>query len=184
MSTRDFLVERIFKSLKMKDTGYNLTKEQQSRVVILTTKNKEEILVNSENQPTMEGNTIWSGVNGLFSTASDYMTFCQMIMNYGKWNGIELLSRKTVELMTYNHVGELFNGKGLGFGYGFAVMTDVSETNLLGSNGSYWWGGAFNTHFFIDPHEKMISIFMTQFQPYTNYYHEKMKQLVYQAIVD
>ena len=63
-------------------------------------------------------------------------------------------------------------------------MMYVSETNLSGSNGSYLWGGAFNTPFFINPNEKMISILLTQFNPYTNYYHNKMKQLVYQAIVD
>jgi CubicO group peptidase (beta-lactamase class C family) len=150
----------------------------------LTSKNEEGVLVKSSYQPEMKGNTIWSGVNGLYSTASDYMTFCQMVMNYGKWNGMQFLSRKTIELMLCNHVGDLFPGQGVGFGYGFAVMMDVSETNLSGSNGSFWLGGAFNTHFFIDPKEKMISIFMTQFNPYTNYYHNKMKQLVYQAIVD
>jgi len=184
MSTNDFLESKIFKPLNMKDTGYNLTKEQQARVVKVTNKNDKENLINSEYQPPMENNTIWSGVNGLFSTASDYMTFCQMVMNNGQWNGTQFLSRKTIELMTQNHVGDKFPDQGVGFGYGFAVMLDVSKTDLLGSNGNIWWGGAFNTHFFIDPEEKLIAIFMTQLNPYTNYYHDKMKQLVYQAIVD
>ena len=184
MSTNDFLESKIFKPLNMKDTGYNLTKEQQARVVKVTNKNDKENLINSEYQPPMENNTIWSGVNGLFSTASDYMTFCQMVMNNGQWNGTQFLSRKTIELMTQNHVGDKFPDQGVGFGYGFAVMLDVSKTDLLGSNGNIWWGGAFNTHFFIDPEEKLIAIFMTQLNPYTNYYHNKMKQLVYQAIVD
>jgi len=184
MSTNDFLETRIFKPLKMKDTGYNLSKEQQGRVVKVTNKNNEGNLTNSDYQPPMKKNTIWSGVNGLFSTTSDYMTFCQMIMNNGQWNGTQFLSRKTIELMTQNHVGDKYPGAGVGFGYGFAVMLDVSKTNLLGSNGNIWWGGAFNTHFFIDPKEKLISIFMTQLNPYTNYYHDKMKQLVYQAIID
>jgi len=184
MSTNDFLETRIFKPLKMKDTGYNLSKEQQGRVVKVTNKNNEGNLTNSDYQPPMKKNTIWSGVNGLFSTTSDYMTFCQMIMNNGQWNGTQFLSRKTIELMTQNHVGDKYPAAGVGFGYGFAVMLDVSKTNLLGSNGNIWWGGAFNTHFFIDPKEKLISIFMTQLNPYTNYYHDKMKQLVYQAIID
>ena len=183
-STQDFLAERIFQPLGMKDTGYNLTKEQQSRVVKVHSKNKEGVLVNSANQPKMEGNTIWSGVNGLFSTTSDYMSFCQMLLNGGKWNGKQFLSRKTIELMTYNHVGKLYSRPGEGFGYGFAVMMDVAESNLLGSNGIFYWAGAFNTHFFIDPKEKMVSIFMTQDEPFTNYYHDKMRQMVYQAIVD
>ena len=184
MTTNDFLETRIFKPLNMKDTGYNLTEQQQARVVKVTNKNDKGNLINSDYQPPAKKNTIWSGVNGLFSTTSDYMTFCQMIMNNGQWNGTQFLSRKTIELMTQNHVGNKYPAEGVGFGYGFAVMLDVSKTNLLGSNGNIWWGGAFNTHFFIDPKEKLISIFMTQLNPYTNYYHDKMKQLVYQAIVD
>ena len=184
MTTNDFLETRIFKPLNMKDTGYNLTEQQQARVVKVTNKNDKGNLINSDYQPPMKKNTIWSGVNGLFSTTSDYMTFCQMIMNNGQWNGTQFLSRKTIELMTQNHVGDKYPAEGVGFGYGFAVMLDVSKTDLLGSNGNIWWGGAFNTHFFIDPKEKLISIFMTQLNPYTNYYHDKMKQLVYQAIVD
>ena len=184
MTTNDFLETRIFKPLNMKDTGYNLTEQQQARVVKVTNKNDKGNLINSDYQPPMKKNTIWSGVNGLFSTTSDYMTFCQMIMNNGQWNGTQFLSRKTIELMTQNHVGNKYPAEGVGFGYGFAVMLDVSKTDLLGSNGNIWWGGAFNTHFFIDPKEKLISIFMTQLNPYTNYYHDKMKQLVYQAIVD
>jgi CubicO group peptidase (beta-lactamase class C family) len=184
MTTNDFLETRIFKPLNMKDTGYNLTEQQQARVVKVTNKNDKGNLINSDYQPPMKKNTIWSGVNGLFSTTSDYMTFCQMIMNNGQWNGTQFLSRKTIELMTQNHVGDKYPAEGVGFGYGFAVMLDVSKTDLLGSNGNIWWGGAFNTHFFIDPKEKLISIFMTQLNPYTNYYHDKMKQLVYQAILD
>lgn len=184
MTTNDFLTERIFKPLGMKDTGYNLSQEQQARVVKLCAKNTEGILTVSTNQPKMSGNTIWSGVNGLFSTASDYMTFCQMLMNDGKWNGKQFLSRKTIELMTYNHTAKLFDRPGEGFGLGFAVLTDVAESKLLGSSGIYYWAGAFNTHFFIDPKEKLISIFMTQEAPFTNFYHDKMRQMVYQAVVD
>ena len=151
MTTNDFLETRIFKPLNMKDTGYNLTEQQQARVVKVTNKNDKGNLINSDYQPPMKKNTIWSGVNGLFSTTSDYMTFCQMIMNNGQWNGTQFLSRKTIELMTQNHVGNKYPAEGVGFGYGFAVMLDVSKTNLLGSNGNIWLGGAFNTHFFIDP---------------------------------
>ena len=86
--------------------------------------------------------------------------------------------------MTDNHVGELFGGLGEGFGYGFAVLMDVAESNLLGSNGLYYWAGAYNTHFFIDPKEQLIAIFMTQTDPYTGFYHAKLRQLVYQAIID
>ncbi len=184
MSTNQFLTERIFKPLGMKDTGYNLTKSQQARVAQVHEKNDQGVLVNSAKQPTMEGNTVWSGVNALYSTASDYMVFCQMLMNGGKWNGKQYLSRKTIELMTYNHTGKLFDRPGEGFGLGFAVLNDVAASEGLGSTGLFYWAGAFNTHFFIDPKEKIIAIWMTQLNPFTFTYHQKLRQYVYQSIVD
>ncbi len=180
-STNQFLTERIFKPLGMKDTGYNLTKEQQSRVVQVQGEDPGGALTI---HPKMEGNTVWSGVNALYSTADDYMRFCQMLLNGGNWNGKHLLSRKTIELMTLNHSGDLFDSPGEGFGYGFAVVDDLAATNNLGSNGIYYWAGAFNTHFFIDPKEELIAIFLTQTSEFNFYYHNKLRQLVYQAIVD
>lgn len=183
-STNQFLTDRIFNPLRMKDTGYNLTKEQQARVVKVHDMNESGVLVNASRQPNMEGNTLWSGVNALFSTAEDYSHFCEMLLNGGKWNGVQLLSRKTIDLMTLNNSGKLFNTPGEGFGYGFAVVEDLSATNNLGSNGLFYWAGAFNTHFFVDPKEKLIAIFMTQTAVFDFYYHYKLRQLVYQAIVD
>jgi len=183
-NTNQFLTERIFMPLRMKDTGYNLTKEQQARVVKVHAPDKSGVLQNTTQQPKMEGNTLWSGVNALFSTSEDYSHFCQMLLNGGKYNDVQLLSRKTVELMTMNHSGNLFNTPGEGFGYGFAILEDVSATNNLGSKDLFYWAGAFNTHFFIDPKEKLIAIFMTQTSAFDWYYHQKLRQLVYQAIVD
>jgi CubicO group peptidase (beta-lactamase class C family) len=184
MSTNDFLIERIFKPLGMKDTGYNLSKEQQARVVKVYSKESNGKLILLKNQPTMAGNTIWSGVNGLFSTPADYMTFCQMLLNGGKWNDKQLLSRKTVDLMTSNLTGDLFKTPGEGFGLGVAVMVDVPASMQLGSNGIFYWAGAYNTHFFIDPKEKLIATFFTQEAHFTNFYHAKLRQLVYQAVAD
>ncbi len=180
-STNDFLKNRIFSPLGMKDTGYNLTKEQQARVVRVQGENPGGGLTT---QPKMEGNTVWSGVNALYSTADDYMQFCQMLLNGGKWKGTRLLSPKTVELMTLNHTGDLFGTPGEGFGYGFAVVDKPAATNNLGSKGIFYWAGAFNTHFYIDPNERLISIFFTQLSTFDFYYHNKLRQLVYQAIVD
>ncbi len=184
MSTNDFLNKRIYEPLAMKHTGYTIPKAEQSHMVYVHTKNKEGVLEYSSNQPKMEGNTVWSGVNGLYTTAADYMTFCQMLLNKGEWKGKRLLSRKTVELMTQNHVGDLYNGAGEGFGLGFAVVENVAETKLLGSEGIFYWSGANNTHFFIDPKENLIAIFMTQLAPFSNTYHTKLRQHVLQAIVD
>ncbi len=184
MSTQDFLTERIFKPLGMNDTGYNVPKAKQSRIALLHNQNEKGVLIKSANQPKSEGVTVWSGVNGLFASATDYMTFCQMLLNGGKGNGKQFLSRKTIELMTVNQSGDLFPAPGEGFGFGFAVVDNVADTKMPGSNGIFYWSGAFNTHFFIDPKEKMVAVFMTQVNPYTNYYHQKMRQLVSQSIVD
>jgi CubicO group peptidase (beta-lactamase class C family) len=182
MTTDAFLRERLFKPLGMNDTGYNLTKLQQARVVKVHSKVENGPLTIPEEQPKMEGNTVWSGVNGLYSTAQDYMNFCQMLLNKGTFNGKQLLSRKTVDLMTYNYAGKLYDRAGEGFGLGFAVMVDAAESKILSSTGMFYWAGAFNTHFFIDPKENLISIFMTQEAHFNFYYHDKMRQLVYQAL--
>lgn len=184
MSTNDFLTKRIYEPLGMMHTGYTIPKKDQTHVVSVHTKNKEGVLESSPNQPKMEGVTVWSGVNGLYTTAADYMIFCQMLLNQGEWKGKRVLSRKTVELMTQNHVGDLYNGAGEGFGLGFAVVKNVAETKLLGSEGIFYWSGANNTHFFIDPKENLIAIFMTQLAPFSNAYHTKLRQHVLQAIVN
>ena len=184
MDTREFLMTRIFKPLGMNDTDYNVPKEQQQRIFKLHSKAERGPAVLSPNQPKSSEVTMWSGVNGLFTTAKDYALFCQMLMNNGTWNGKQLLSRKTIELMTANHVGDLFNRPGEGFGLGFAVVTDAAKTQLPGSEGLYYWGGANNTHFFIDPKEKLIAIFMTQESNFTWNYHDRLRQLVYQAVAD
>ncbi len=184
ISTDQFLRERIFEPLGMEHTGYNLPGMPDSRLVDLHYKNADNDLVVSDNQQNLTGNTVWSGVNGLFSTAQDYLRFCQLILNEGAWNGEHLLSRKTIELMTRNHVSDLFGDPGVGFGLGFAVVENVAESELVGSEGLLYWSGAYNTHFFIDPKENMAAVFMTQTVPHDFYYHKKMRQLVMQAIVD
>lgn len=184
MSTADFLQQRIFDPLGMNHTGYNIPKSEQENMVYVHNKNKAGELEYGFNQPKLEDNTIWSGVNGLYATAADYMTFCQMLLNKGELNGKQLLSRKTVELMTMNHVGDLYNGPGEGFGLGFAVVENVAETGLLGSEGTFYWNGANNTFFFIDPKENMVAIFMTQLAPYSETNRKKFWRHVYQAIVD
>lgn len=181
-SADQFLAKRFFGPLGMKNTGYNLTKQQQAKVVQVQGKDPGGLLTT---HPKMEGNVIWSGINGLYSTADDYLAFCQMLLNGGKLNGKQILSRKTVELMTQNHSGDLFRlFPGEGFGYGFAVVENVAATKNLGSNGIFYWAGAFNTHFLIDPKEKLIAIFLTQANSFDWNFHNRLRQLVYQAIVD
>jgi CubicO group peptidase (beta-lactamase class C family) len=186
LSTIEFLKKRLFVPLKMNSTGYNIAPADQYRRVQLHEQNKEGKLRNSATQPAMYGNTIWAGTSGLFSSASDYLKFCQMLLNNGESNGQRFLSRKTIALMTTNQIGDLSlkTMQGHQFGLGFAVVTDVAATKVLGSEGAYFWGGAFNTHFFIDPKEKIIAVFMTQEAAFSWEYHNKLQQLVYQALVD
>lgn len=180
-STEDFLQERILDPLGMTETGYNLSDNQLGRVATVHEMKNGE-LVAAKRQPSAQGNTLWSGVNGLFSTASDYMKFCQMMLNNGSWNGKRYLSRKTVQIMTMNQIDELYGEQGWGFG--FAVITNLAAKKSSGSEGQYFWSGAFRTHFFIDPKENLIAILMTQTNPYSSYYDDKMRQFVYQAIDD
>lgn len=184
MPANEFLQKRLFNPLGMKDTGYNLAKENQGRMMPVHMINEEGKLVVSEYQPAMDENTVFGGTHGLFSTAKDYMTFCQMLLNNGEWNGTRFLSRITIELMTLNHVGDLRSTNGQGFGLGFGVLTDLAKSESLGSVGQYYWGGANCTYFFIDPKEELISVLMTQVAPYSDYYSKKMRQFVYQAIDD
>ena len=186
MNTLEFLQQRLFDPLEMTDTGYNLDEEQQKRMVTLYYWDQERKLVVSPQQTPMEGNTIYGGTHGMFSTAGDYMKFCQMLLNGGSSNGHQFLSPKTIALMTENHVGDFreAGSPGHGFGLGFGVKTDLSDSKSLGSVGQYYWSGAYNTYFFIDPAEDLVAVLMTQTAQYTNFYADKMRQFVYQAIVE
>ena len=182
MTTAEFLQQRLFDPLGMKDTGYNLTAEQASRMSTLHTSNQDGKLIKAPRQTPTSGNTVFAGANALFSTAPDYAKFAQMLLNGGEWNGIRYLSPKTIEIMTMDQIDGLYKAPGQGFGFGFGVMTDLADADALGSEGTYYWSGAYCTYFFIDPKEDMISIMMTQTAPFSSFYEQKMRQMVYQAI--
>lgn len=181
-SVADFLEERLFSPLGMKDTGYNLTDSQKSRMAQLHSKNKSGFLEKSANQTKTSGNTVFGGTHGLFSTAQDYSIFARMLLNGGEWEGKTYLSPKTLEIMTLPHDEGKFQDPGKGFGYGFAIVDDLAATHSLGSEGTFYWSGAYSTYFFIDPQEEMVAIFMTQLAPYSGFYENKFRQMVYQAI--
>lgn len=184
MSVNKFLKTRIFDPLEMKSTGYNVPKSEQSKIVSLHLKGNNGTISVAANQPPFENVTVWSGVNGLFSTAADYTTFCQMMMAGGTYKGKQYLSRKTVDLMTSNQTGDLFQLPGTQWGLGFAVVTDGPATKTPASKGLFFWAGANNTHFFIDPKEKLIAIFMTQEGNFTLDYHTSLRQMVYQTLAE
>jgi len=191
-----FLKERIFIPLGMDDTDFYVPEEKFDRVSAVYAPDSAGIKIimkpdlNSVSVPVR----FLSGNGGLFSTATDYMIFSQMLLNKGEYKGVRILGSKTVELMTTNQISgvkmpddEFFGPlmSGTGFGFGFAVLQDNVQANIIGSVGSYWWSGSGNTYFYIDPHEGLILILMMQFVP--NFYYPVFKQLRvlgYQAIND
>jgi len=192
-----FFKERIFIPLKMKDTDYYVAKEKLNRVASVYRLDEHtgiKILTDPEINNVSAPVKFHSGNGGLLSTATDYLIFSQMLLNKGEYKGIRILESKTVDLMTSNHItnekmpDDDFFGPmltGMGFGFGFAVLKDQNSSTGSGSKGSYWWAGAANTYFYIDPREDIILIFMTQFVP--NIYYpvcKEFRELVYQSIVD
>lgn len=178
----EFLQDRLFNPLGMKDTGYNLNEEQQARMATLHSYNKEGKLIKAPRQTPTSGNTVFAGANALFSTAQDYALFARMLLNGGEWDGKQYLSPKTIEIMTIDQIDGLYKSPGQGFGFGFGIMTDLADANMLGSEGTFYWSGAYCTYFFIDPTEDMVAVLMTQTAPFSGYYEQKMRQMIYQAI--
>lgn len=169
-SLDDFLRERILHPLGMRDTHYNIPRDKVGRVA-------------AAYKPTGEGNTIelhrapafreptrfFPGTYGLNSTAADYFKFSQMLLNGGELNGVRLLSPKTIDLMITNQVGDMsvyIRGPGYGFGLGFGILTDPAKAREPLTPGSFTWGGAWGTIFWIDPAEELIGIMMTQITSY------------------
>ncbi len=182
-----FLAERIFQPLGMVDTGFHVPADKIDRFAANYRVTPTENLRLADAPATSRfatPTTFFSGGGGLVSTASDYLRFSQMMLNGGELDGARLLSRKTIELMTMDHIGEEF-APGYGFGLGVRVCVDLAHGQQIGSKGEYGWAGAANTYFFIDPKEELIGIFMTQLSPFGFYPSaDDFKVAVYQAIVD
>jgi CubicO group peptidase (beta-lactamase class C family) len=127
----------------------------------------------------------FSGGAGLLSTARDYATFLLMLLNKGEWNGKRILSRKSVELMTVDHLRSIPYGDGTGFGLGFEVTDDVGARGRMGSVGEFGWGGAYHSTYWVDPKEDLVVVYFTQLIPAGSVDdHGKLRALVYQAIAN
>ena len=178
-SVAKFLQQRLFDPLGMEDTGYNVQVADSGRVVANHGLVEEAVQLAGFQLP-QRGNRIYGGTHGLYSTPSDYLRFCRMLLNKGELDGRRYLSPSTVELMTMNHVGEL-RPRGEGFGLGFGVITDVAANKVAGSVGTYYWSGAYSTYFFVDPKRELIAMLFSQRSPYSGFHGEMFRQLVYQA---
>ena len=127
--------------------------------------------------------TSFSGGAGLISTAGDYHRFLQMLLNGGSLDGIRILSRKSVQLMTADHAGDLYQAPGAGFGLGFSVIDDLGEFGSLGSEGAFGWGGAYHSTYWVDPQEDLLVVYFTQVIPATGLDDfARVRALVYQAL--
>lgn len=194
-----FIAEKILAPLKMGDTGFMVPADKAERLVdcyAWAGANGRVMYDRGETSLWLKQPKLVSGGGGLVSTALDYHRFCRMLANGGELDGVRILGRKTVELMTMNHLpgksdlstlsqslfSETQNG-GVGFGLGFAVTQDVARTMIPGSAGEYYWGGMFTTSFFIDPVENLHVVFMTQLSPSLLYpLRRELKTLIYSAL--
>ncbi len=162
-----FLKQRLFDPLGMKDTGFAPTPERTARLATVYQRTPNG-LVPAPNANQLISGTYFSASGGLMSTAEDYLQFAQMLVNGGQMNGQRFLGPRTVELMTSNHTGDMVNGqfgrpaRGMGFALGVQVVLDPVAADLRVSPGTYGWAGAYGTNQNMDPKEKMVSIIMMQ----------------------
>ncbi len=190
MNFDEFLAERIFEPLGMTDTGFHVPKEKIGRFAAVYGRDADMTIrpmPAGRSRDYSEPPSYFSGGGGLVSTTEDYFKFCQMMLNGGELNGVRILSRKTVELMTRDHLGDIPMGFGLpgfGFGLGFLIFPDPAPAGILISEGSYSWGGAASTSFWIDPVEEIIGIFMIQIMPEVRDYGQQFRILTYRALDD
>jgi CubicO group peptidase (beta-lactamase class C family) len=194
MSLAEFFQKRIVGPLGMVDTQFYLPSSSKARLTTVYAAKDDGRIERAPDGSTGQGHyadgprIAFSGGAGLLSTASDYGRFLQMLLNGGELEGARLLSPKTVELMTVNHIGTLFDdwpgGAGMGFGLGFDVMLEVGKNGRYGSPGSFGWGGAYHTTYWVDPEEKLVALMMVQLLPAGDSdLQRKFRTLVYQSIV-
>ncbi len=187
----EFLDERIFQPLGMTDTHFYLPDGQRGRLAVVYSATPDGIARAPEDGMNGQGAYVdgprasFSGGAGLLSTAPDYARFLQMLLNGGELDGQRILGRKTVELMTVNHVGDVPYADGEGFGLGFSVTLDPGARGKPGSVGEFGWGGAYHTTYWVDPVEDLVVVYMTQLIPAGDIDDAgKVRALVYQALVD
>jgi CubicO group peptidase (beta-lactamase class C family) len=199
-----YLREHVFQPLGMADTSFVVTEKQIPRFAANYQRQADDRLklIDDPAKTTYRECTFFSAGGGLVSTAYDYFRFASMMLNKGELDGIRLLGRKTVELMTQNHLPDgqdltnlaqpgMFTETaygGMGFGLGFSVMQSPVRAQIAGTAGEFAWGGAAGTAFWIDPAEQLIVVFMTQIMqiglpaPYP--LRRELRALIYSALID
>ena len=208
-----FLEEKIFNPLNMKDTFFSVPESKRDRFTTLYAEVKDlrryfpELderlpkdltmlrVDGKQNSAYFQEATVFDGGSGLVSSAEDYLKFAQMLLNGGKLGDVRIISRKSVELMSGNHLPDTFSSdayletaggyrRGAGIGLTVGVLTDPAKAGQYGSKGMFFWGGAASTIFWIDPEEELVAVLMTQVLGSSELLRETYSALVYQAIDD
>jgi len=190
MPLDQYFEEKIFTPLGMSDTGFYVPTDKEDRFVEMYSFNNQGQLipyVGDFRPDHSKKPTLLSGGGGLVSTTADYFRFSQMLLNGGKLGDVRLLSPKTIELMTTDHLdGAVGFAPKQGFGLDFMVVKDITSLGTAGSIGEFNWGGLANTLFWVDPKEEIVAILMTNIvaPPGSVTLREEMRQMVYQAITE
>ena len=195
----DFLRERVLKPLGMVDTDFYVPEAKHDRLATNYIFDRNGALMvydDAVGSRFLAPRSMASGGGGLVSTAADYLRFCRLILNKGELDGVRLLGRKTVDLMTMNHLpGDLAamgqprfsesSYTGIGFGLGFSVMLDPARAQILGTPGEIAWGGLASTSFWIDPAEDLAVVLLAQLIPSSALpVRRELRVLTYAALVD
>jgi CubicO group peptidase (beta-lactamase class C family) len=199
-SLGDYFAEHIFNPLGMDDTYFAVPADKAHRIPDCYTfdpVNKMKLIDKAGAESGWAGKHVFqSGGGGLASTLADYNRFCRMLLNGGTLDGATIIGRKTLDLMTANHLpggGDLTQHSkslfseaemaGIGFGLGFACNVDPAATMLAGSAGEFYWGGMFSTAFLVDPEEDLTMVFMTQLSPSSTYpIRRELRTMIYAAL--
>ena len=180
-----FLRRQIFEPLGMKEIFFHPAEDRLPRIASIYHRDGGT-LTKVDQQTRLANTTYFSGAGGLMTDAEDYLQFGQMLLNGGQLNGKRLLSPKTVELMSAVHAADTLPGrpKGSGFGLSVQVVSDAVAAGYRVSNGSYGWDGAFGTHFWVDPKEKLVGILMVQTNNPNSELDRDFENAVMQALVE
>ena len=192
-SLADFLAKHLFGPLGMQDTQFYLPNSKVGRLAVVYSATPAGKLERAPDPGTGVGQGAYvkgprksfSGGAGILSTATDYARFLQMMLNGGEFDGKRILSRKTVELMTVDHLVSKQVEEGVGFGLGFSVVKDLGARGVPGSVGEFGWGGAYHSSYWVDPKKELVVVYFTQLLPARDVDdHGKLRTLIYQAIMD
>jgi CubicO group peptidase (beta-lactamase class C family) len=173
MPLDEFVRTRITEPLGMKDTHFYLPPAKRDRLATVYGRTDTLGIKRAPDGSGMQtqGDYVdgprrsFSAGAGLLSTAADYARFLQMLLNGGELDGVRLLSRKSVELMTSDHIGATYNTPGMGFGLGFSIVEDVGARGSMGSVGEFGWGGAYHSNYWVDPQERLVVVYFTAADP-------------------